>query len=75
MGLSLFGGNDPVLFLSEAPASREQARAQACGSSLMTDVSKIQADTAEPVPPGEGKCCDARKDLLSKPAMHACADL
>ncbi len=31
--------------LTEAPASREQARAQACASSPMTDVSKSQADT------------------------------
>ncbi len=61
--------------LTEAPASREQARAQARASSLMTDISKSQADTAEPVPTGEGKCCDARKDLLSVPAMHACAGL
>jgi len=34
----------------------------------MTDVIERQADTAEPVPSGEGKC-DARKGLLSVPAI------
>ena len=40
-----------------------------------TDAAKSQADTAEPVPSGEGKCCDARKGLLSVPANMHCAEL
>ena len=40
-----------------------------------TDAVTKSGSAAEPILPGEGKCCDARKGLLSVPAIMPCAEL